>query len=362
MRDWLATKLLFGRSKGNAIMIGLIRLKSCLVGAVLALISNTALGQSFGNFTAYPEDDVVVLSGSIDLDSPENFRKALAAAGEVKTVVLSSPGGLVVSALDIAATVKRRNILTFIEEQQNCASACSIIFFAGQQRVALGKLGVHQMSAPGGGSIAGLQFVLADVLSAFDAFDVDDRVMQKMLRTPAENMYYFTTAEKNAWGIDNFTAQAPRLVQSSFSDFPPEMYYSGSVILPDFNGRDQMAKSYRTRISDGVFKGVNFAGRFAVVEIGCGTSCRFAFVVDVSNGEVFAFPYGGEEQYQLGLIYSSDSRLMRATWRKAYWTADQSKDTDTCTSQDILWTGSDFEIVSERAFEIEKSGNCSIVY
>lgn len=343
-------------------MIELVRLKSYLFSALLALISSAAFGQSFGNFTAFPEDGVVVLSGGIDPDSPEDFKKALTAAGNAKTVVLRSPGGVVVSALDIAAIVKQRQLVTFIEERQSCASACSIIFFAGEQRVALGQLGVHQMSTPGGGSLAGLQFVLADVLSAFDAFDVDDRVMQKMLRTPAKDMYYFTTEEKEAWSIDRFAALAPQPLRTSFSDFQPERYYSGASVLPDFNGRDKKFRNYRTRIRDGVLNGVNFAGRFAVVEIGCGTSCRFAYVVDVSNGEVFTFPYGGEEQYQLGLIYSTDSRLMRATWREAYWTADQSKDTDTCISQDILWTGSDFEIVSERSFEIKKSGYCSIEY
>ena len=226
----------------------------------------------------------------------------------------------------------------------------------------LGELGVHQMSAPRGGSLMGLQFVLADVLSAFDTFDVDDRVMQKMLHTRAGNMYYFTTAEKQAWGIDRFLAIAPQPVRASFVDFPPERYYSRSraSVLPNFNGRDEWARNFRTRIRNGVLNGVNFAGRYAVVEIRCGTSCRFAFVVDSSNGEVFQFPYGGEEQYQLGLVYSSDSRLTRATWSKASWTADQSK--DTCISHDILWTGADFEIVTERTFEIKKFGSCSIVY
>ena len=343
-------------------MIEFVRLKSYLISALLALISSAAFGQSFGNFTAVPENGIVILSGGIDPDSPRNFEKALTAAGNAKTVVLRSPGGVVASALDIAAIIKQRQLVTFIEERQNCASACSILFFAGEQRVALGNLGVHQMSAPGGGSLAGLQFVLADVLAAFDAFDVDDRVMQKMLRTPAEDMYYFTTEEKETWSIDRFAALALQPVHPSFSDFQPETYYLGASVLPDFNGRDKKFGNYRTRIRDGVLNGVNFAGRFSVVEIGCGTHCRFALVVDVSNGKVFTFPYGGEEQYELGLIYSTDSRLMRATWKEPYWTADQSKDTTTCISQDMLWSGSDFEIVSERSFEIKKFGSCSIIY
>ena len=45
----------------------------------------------------------------------------------------------------MAATIKQRQLVTFVEEKQNYVSACSIIFFACEQRAALGELGVHQM-------------------------------------------------------------------------------------------------------------------------------------------------------------------------------------------------------------------------
>ena len=67
-------------------------------------------------------------------------------------------------------------------------------------------------------------------------------------------------------------------------------------------------------------------------------------------------------EYELGLVYSADSRLMRATWRKAYWEESGGKDTSTCISQDILWNGSNFEIVSQRTFEIDGYSRCSIEY
>lgn len=199
------------------------------------------------------------------------------------------------------------------------------------------------------------------MLSAFDTFGVDDSVMQKMLRTQSNNMYYFTAEQKADWDIDRFTVAVSRPVRMSFSAFPPDSYNSGTVTLPNFQGRDAWSRNFRTRIRKGINAGANFAGHYTVVEIGCGTSCRFAFVADVSTGEVFRLPYGGEEQYELGLVYSSDSRRLRATWKMDAW-GQNSGSKDTCASQDLLWNGTAFKIVREETFKIKQFGACSIEY
>lgn len=335
--------------------------KLSLVTLVLVFAAKAASAQTFGSFTAYPKEGVILLNGAIEVDSPDSFIKALEAVEDAKSVVLQSPGGVVAAALEIAKSIHDLDLVTVVEEGQYCASACSILFFSGKQRVALGELGVHQMSAPGRGNLAGVQLVLADVLSAFDAYGVDDRVMQKMLRTSSDDMYYFTDEQKIAWGIDRFTEPESQSAPMSFAAFPPDRYYSGSGHLPDFQGRDEWARNFRTRIRDSVNSGANFAGHYSVVEIGCGTFCRFAFVTDVATGEVFSFPYGGEEQYQLGLVYSLDSRLLRATWMMSTDRQD-SASKDICASQDLLWNGANFEIVRDETFEIEKFGICSIEY
>lgn len=38
--------------------------------------------------------------------------------------------------------------------------------------------------------------------------------------------------------------------------------------------------------------GPNFGGHFTLVEIGCGSSCIFAFLIDARNGRVVDFPLG----------------------------------------------------------------------
>ena len=82
---------------------------------------------------------------------------------------------------------------------------------------------------------------------------------------------------------------------------PMDRIYRGPIVLPDFKGRDKAFANYRTRISEEMKTGPNFAGHYALVIIGCGTACRFAYVADVSTGQVYDFPYGGEENYDMDL-------------------------------------------------------------
>jgi hypothetical protein len=42
--------------------------------------------------------------------------------------MLRSPGGVFVSTVNTAATIMQRQLITFVEEKQNYASTCSIIF------------------------------------------------------------------------------------------------------------------------------------------------------------------------------------------------------------------------------------------
>jgi hypothetical protein len=99
-----------------------------------------------------------------------------------------------------------------------------------------------------------------------------------------------------------------------FSTYAVSARKPGRVVFPNFGGRDKWARDHRTRIRDAMKQGPNFAGHYAMVEIGCGTSCRFGYVADLDSGRVIAFPFGGEEFYQLALIYESRSRLMLVKW------------------------------------------------
>jgi len=64
------------------------------------------------------------------------------------------------------------------------------------------------------------------------------------------------------------------------------------------------ARQFRTVLREGLKQGINFAGRYTVVTVGCGTACQVHYVVDRSNGKVL-----DKLQGSAGASYSPDSRL-----------------------------------------------------
>jgi len=65
------------------------------------------------------------------------------------------------------------------------------------------------------------------------------------------------------------------------------------------------ARRYRTALRQGMEVGINFAGKYTLVSIGCGTSCQQHFVIDRETGKVL-----DKVQSSLGARYSADSRLL----------------------------------------------------
>ena len=99
----------------------------------------------------------------------------------------------------------------------------------------------------------------------------------------------------------------------AFQDYPAAVA-TGPLVSPNFDGTTNRYNKYRTAIKLAVNAGPNFAGHFAIVEIGCGTSCTIPFIVDLSNGEISEFPL------EIGIIpdityaYQKESSLLVALW------------------------------------------------
>lgn len=100
-----------------------------------------------------------------------------------------------------------------------------------------------------------------------------------------------------------------------FAAFPPEAAYRGTPKMPDFAHRDRDFALLRTRIVDAMRKGVNFDGRYAVIQFGCGTGCVSVDVANLATGRVFSFPLSGEKYERLDLQFKPDSALVIARWR-----------------------------------------------
>ncbi|MEK7509748.1 MAG: hypothetical protein AAB605_03470 [Patescibacteria group bacterium] len=74
------------------------------------------------------------------------------------------------------------------------------------------------------------------------------------------------------------------------ADAAPKETYAGEIAEVDFNGVEYPQLN---RLKNGISKaakgGANFAGHYAVVEWGCGSSCQEHAVVDVQSGKIIVF-------------------------------------------------------------------------
>lgn len=70
-----------------------------------------------------------------------------------------------------------------------------------------------------------------------------------------------------------------------FEDFPAVVSSARHIAAPRLDSPD--ARRYRTMIRQGVADGPNFAGHYAVVVWGCGSSCSERAIVDTNTGRVY---------------------------------------------------------------------------
>ena len=137
-----------------------------------------------------------------------------------------------------------------------------------------------------------------------------------------------------------------------FDSHPVGNVYHGPPAMPDFQSRDREFKDIRTRLRNGIKEGTNFAGRYKVIQIGCGSGCTFVVVADVSTGQVYSVPSGGETDQMLRLEYRVSSNLIR-TW----WVPNLDK-TDKCLHEDFLFTGGHFRSLG-RSGPVACPGYCN---
>ena len=92
--------------------------------------------------------------------------------------------------------------------------------------------------------------------------------------------------------------------------------YTGPKRAPDFSGAHRALRVYRSLLGDAVNTGPNFAGRYALAQIGCGASCTTVYLIDVSTGGIEPLLFGGElSPYALDLGFQRDSALLRSHWQ-----------------------------------------------
>tara|TARA_B110000902_G_scaffold153178_1_gene175974 strand:- start:174 stop:932 length:759 start_codon:yes stop_codon:yes gene_type:complete len=145
--------------------------------------------------------NTVFFIGEIKDGDERGFRAALR-NHKVDTVVLISIGGLINEGLRLANIINDKSLATYVPVAATCASACSFMFFAGNPKLAHGRLGVHQFYIEDDkkkmavGKVQKItQNQIAEIIENLEAFDTPSSVYPKMLST--SGMYFFSEEEKS---------------------------------------------------------------------------------------------------------------------------------------------------------------------
>lgn len=110
----------------------------------------------------------------------------------------------------------------------------------------------------------------------------------------------------------------------------------------------KLAKTYRTRLREGLKEGADFNGHYKVVSHGCGSGCQGNWVVDVETGKVL-----GQFYTSSGTLYRKDSGLLIADPLMS-WEENETEDVSAFHDRKVIFFAVKKGRFSEaRVFEVQ---------
>jgi hypothetical protein len=147
-------------------------------------------------------NSVLLLHGSFGSGSADRVRHLLDEAAAVRTVALSSTGGRLREASEIAELVRKRGLDTYVDTR--CESACTFVFLAGKDRAATpnARIGFHRPSFAG---IAptGLDPATEQMLRTYRDAGIPAEFLDRVAATDPANMWYPSPRELESAGVIN---------------------------------------------------------------------------------------------------------------------------------------------------------------
>jgi hypothetical protein len=154
-----------------------------------------------GESDASPRNDTdsavgwVLVDGHIGPGWAQRQIHLITAAMPLQGVVLSSDGGRLAEAIQLARWIRGQKLATAVDG--DCASACVLAFAGGADRY-LGpgaRIGLHQFSSLEGGSFSGGQCVTAETAGFLEEMGVDGDLALLGAKISADDMHWLTPDE-----------------------------------------------------------------------------------------------------------------------------------------------------------------------
>jgi hypothetical protein len=196
------------------VIVGSLNVAGQLSASSLQLIeaSRLALGSDpIGEpATISVQGRTISIDGWLTAGTAQRFSSVLDANVEVNQLTLTSPGGRLREAVDIAAVVKSRRMSTTVLSE--CSSACTLIFLASESRFleADSSIGFHSPSGTGVSDDEARSSTPSMQL-AYERVGLPAEFIERALTTPSTSLWLPTDEELVLSGVVN--RFAPSLVQ-----------------------------------------------------------------------------------------------------------------------------------------------------
>lgn len=163
-----------------------------------------AVGEQPGNPTKLEiraDGKSILLAGGINDGSADQLERALQMAPSVSTVVLASDGGWIREGEMLADVIRHRGLNTYVEGR--CASACTIAFLAGKERVSApsARLGFHASRSVGNVDAETSPIETARIVAIYREAGLPENFIRKAVSTPSGELWFPSHQELLTAGV-----------------------------------------------------------------------------------------------------------------------------------------------------------------
>jgi hypothetical protein len=180
-----------------------------LVAAVLAMAPAgwQASGASLKSSVTKDGRIVISISGEITPGDTDAFKAAVKTANDagklVSSIRLNSPGGNLLEGAKLADAVRFGKMATNVGQGASCASACFLVFAAGETKFAnyTAQIGVHGASDESGAETVQSGAATVSMARIAKELGVPPQIIGRMVVTPPSDMVWLSPQDLMSMGV-----------------------------------------------------------------------------------------------------------------------------------------------------------------
>jgi len=211
--------------------------RALAAAGIVALASVLAAGPAAGpaaalTFEPSPGGEVIRAHGPIVPEDAETLKQLLDTDARYRfglppdgvTLSLHSPGGAVVGGIELANLVRARRLMTHVDSNSGCFSACTFVFIGGVRRTMEGRFGIHAMSKSTGQAIVvysdtdldAVQMLTSTLINLAESLIGDARMISAMLTVPGASIRLVSDDLLAEWRIITHASRPTQRMKASF--------------------------------------------------------------------------------------------------------------------------------------------------